>query len=86
MSQVASRELRNDTAGVLQRVQRGEDIIITVSGRDVARLVPLAPVSRRWLDRAELAARLRLTQADPAMRPDLLELDGSTTDDLGPIE
>ncbi len=36
MSEVASRELRNDTAGVLRRVRAGEDVTITVSGRPVA--------------------------------------------------
>ncbi|CFE39462.1 Conserved protein of uncharacterised function%2C possible antitoxin [Mycobacterium tuberculosis] len=36
MSEVASRELRNDTAGVLRRVRAGEDVTITVSGRSSA--------------------------------------------------
>ena len=38
MSMVASRELRNDTAGVLRRVQAGEEVTITVNGRPVADL------------------------------------------------
>lgn len=36
MSEVSSRDLRNDTAGVLRRVEAGEDITITVKGRPVA--------------------------------------------------
>lgn len=32
MTEVASRELRNDTRGLLRRVEAGEDIVITVDG------------------------------------------------------
>lgn len=85
MSEIASRELRNDTAGVLKRVHTGEDVVITVNGKGVARLVPLQPVRRRWIQRDELARRLRLNQADSGLRADLAELAGETTDDLGPI-
>jgi prevent-host-death family protein len=86
MSEVASRELRNNTAGVLQRVQAGEDVVITVNGRGVARLVPLRLARRRWVARDELARRLHLYQADSGLRADLSELAGATTDDLGPLE
>ncbi len=85
MSEVASRELRNDTAGVLQRVQDGEDVVITVNGKAVARLVPVQPVRRRWLPRAELVRRLAHAQADPGLRDDLAKLAGETTDDLGDV-
>jgi len=37
---VASRALRNDTRGVLRRVEAGEHVIITVNGRPVAVLAP----------------------------------------------
>jgi antitoxin (DNA-binding transcriptional repressor) of toxin-antitoxin stability system len=66
-------------------VQAGEDVVITVNGRGVARLVPIQTSRRRWLPRAELVARLRVTQADAGLRRDLAELAGDTTDDLGPI-
>jgi prevent-host-death family protein len=46
MSEVASRELRNDTAGVLRRVQAGEEVMVTVSGKPVAQLVPLQQTRR----------------------------------------
>jgi prevent-host-death family protein len=85
MSEVASRDLRNDTAGVLKRVQAGEDVVITVNGRAVARLVPIQPARRRWLPRAELVRRLEHAQADPGLREDLARLAGDTTDDLGEI-
>lgn len=83
--EVASRELRNDTAGLLRRVEEGEEIVITTRGKPVAALVPLGEERRRWLPRAELARRLALAQADPALRTDLARLAGETTDDLGPL-
>lgn len=85
MSEVASRELRNDTAGVLRRVQAGEEVVVTVKGKPVAQLVPLQRTRRRWLPRSELAHRLRAAQADPGLRDDLASLAGDTTDQLGPI-
>jgi len=59
VTEVASRELRNDTAGVLRRVEAGEDVTITVKGKPVARLIAATPSRRRWLSRAELAQRLQ---------------------------
>lgn len=85
MDSVASRDLRNDTAGVLRRVQSGERVTITVSGRPVAELVPLRRTRRSWIGRDELMSRLRSAQADPGLRHDLAQLVGDTTDDLGPI-
>jgi prevent-host-death family protein len=83
MTEVASRELRNDTAGVLRRVEKGEDVTITANGRPVARLVPVRHSGRRWLTREEFLSRVAGTQADPAMREDLRRVFDETTDDLG---
>jgi prevent-host-death family protein len=85
MSDVPSRELRNDTAGVLRRVEAGERVTVTVNGRPVAELVPVQRSRRSWIRREELVARLRRVQADPGLRDDLARLAGDTTDDLGPI-
>lgn len=85
MSEVGSRELRNDTAGVLRRVRDGEDVTITVNGRPVAVLTAVRPQRRRWLSRTELLTRLHRAQADPGLRADLRALAGDTTEDLGPI-
>lgn len=85
VSDVASRDLRNDTAGVLRRVEAGEEVTITVNGRPVAQLVPVQQQRRRWIPRDELVRRLRTSQADPALRDDLARLADDTTDDLGPI-
>lgn len=85
MSEVASRELRNDTAGVLRRVRDGEDVTVTVNGRPVAVLSAVGVRRRRWLSKAEFLSRLRRTQADPGLRQDLAMLASDTTEDLGPI-
>jgi prevent-host-death family protein len=85
MSEVASRELRNDTAGVLRRVRDGEVVTITVSGRPVAVLTAVGPQRRRWLSKAEFLSHLRRAQADPGLRQDLAILASDTTEDLGPI-
>ena len=84
-TEVPSRELRNDTAGVLRRVAAGERVTITVNGRPVAALVPLQRSRRSWIRRDDLVARLRRAQADPGLRADLQRLAGEMTDDLGPI-
>lgn len=85
MLEIPSRELRNDTAGVLRRVQSGDELIVTVSGKPVAQLIPVQRSRRRWLPRAELVQRLRPAQSDPGLRDDLATLAGESTDDLGPI-
>jgi prevent-host-death family protein len=86
MAEVASRDLRNDTAGVLRRVQAGEDVIVTVHGRPVARLVPFTSRDRHRIPWPELRRRLSSGQADAGLRRDLEDLAGDTTDDLGPIQ
>jgi prevent-host-death family protein len=85
MAEIPSRELRNDTAGVLRRVEEGESLTITTNGRPVAQLVPLPRTRRSGMSRAELIRVVREAQADPGLRDDLRWLAGETTDDLGPI-
>lgn len=84
-SEVASRELRDNMAGLLRRVQAGEEITVTVSGKPVAQLIPLRQTRRRWLPWSEFVRRLRVAQADPGFRDDLASLADDTTDQLGPI-
>jgi prevent-host-death family protein len=85
-SEVAARELRNNTADLLRRVQSGEEIVITTRGKPVASLVPVEASARRWLPRADLVRRLAIAQADPGLRDDLAVLAGDTTDDLDSID
>jgi prevent-host-death family protein len=81
MTDVASRQLRNNTRAVLDRVAAGEAITITVDGRPVALL---APVGRRprWLARRDFTERVLAKQADPGLRAELRGLAPDTTDDL----
>lgn len=81
MVDVASRELRNNTRALLDRVEAGESITITVSGRAVALL---RPVGRRprWMAREEFLRHVVGRQADPALHAELRELAPDTTDDV----
>jgi prevent-host-death family protein len=81
MAEVASRQLRNDTRGLLRRVEAGEDLVITVDGRPVAMLQPLSS-RKRWMSRSELVHRLQRSQADPGLTDDLRDLAPDSTDDL----
>jgi prevent-host-death family protein len=83
--EVATRELRNDTAGVLRRVEAGETVVITVRGKPVADLVPHRGEGPRWLTPSEVLEIRKVADADPTFRADLDRLAGETTDDLGPI-
>jgi prevent-host-death family protein len=83
MVEVATRELRNDTAGVLRRVEAGETVVITVRGRPVADLVPHRPEGPRWLGPDEVVELLSKYSADPGLRDDLDRLTGETTDEDG---
>ena len=85
MTVVAARDLRNQTAAVLRRVEEGEHVTITSRGRPVAELVPVRAKRRAPISRGELMKRLSSSQADPGLRRQLEELAGDTTDDLGPI-
>ena len=82
MERVASRELRNNTAGVLRQVENGRALIITVNGRPAAQIGPVTDSRRRWIQRDDLARRLRVAQTDPGLREDLARLVGDMTDDL----
>jgi prevent-host-death family protein len=86
MTNVAARELRNNTAEVLNRAAAGEEITITVHGRPVAALVAINRPTRRPFNKAEIISLLQTSQADSGLRGDLRRLAGDTTDDLGPIE
>lgn len=80
MGDIPARELRNDVSAVLRRVESGERLRVTISGRPVAELVPLSsrPQSLAW-DRF-FRDRDRW-QADPHLAQDLAELLSETTDD-----
>jgi prevent-host-death family protein len=82
--EIASRELRNDTAGLLRRVEEGEKIVITRRGKPVADLVPHRPENSRWFSPDEVMQVVENNSADPGLRDDLEQLVGERTDELGP--
>jgi prevent-host-death family protein len=82
MTLVPTRELRNNTAGVIQRMQAGEEIVITVNGKPVGRLVPVAEPRQRPIRREEFMRRMQYAQADSGLSDDLARLAGETTDDV----
>ena len=81
MTEVASRELRNNTRALLDRVAGGEKVVITVDGRPRARLVPVDH-RPQWMPRARFIREVLTHQADPALADDLASPADETTDDL----
>jgi prevent-host-death family protein len=81
VTDVPARDLRNDVSAVLRRVEQGERLRVTVSGRPVAELLPLPtrPRSMPWKVFFRDGDRWR---ADPGLARDLADLLPDTTDDL----
>ena len=52
MEEVGAFEAKNKLAALLQRAERGEEILITRHGRPVAKLVPAGPDADREAARA----------------------------------
>jgi len=76
MTSVGLRELRQDASDLVRRVERGEEIEITVAGRPAARLVPVAP--QRWQKWADIAG-LFAGRPDPDWERDRDLIDQSVT-------
>lgn len=77
MDTVGLRELRQDASGLVRRVEQGEEIIITVSGRPSAKLVPARQIRwHRWHDLDDLFTGA----ADPDWNEDREHLDDSIRD------
>lgn len=81
MTDVPAREPRNDVSSVLRRVEPGERLRVTVSGRPGAELVPLATraPTMGWDD---LQRRLENRRADVGLTAQLVELLTETTNDV----
>jgi prevent-host-death family protein len=72
---VPQRELRNNTASLLRRVEAGERLRITVHGHPVAELVPVDRV-QEFVPFEELVNGLRgLMQPDDRLDQELRDLD-----------
>jgi prevent-host-death family protein len=81
MSSVGLRELRQDASELVRRVEQGEQIDITVSGRAAARLVPASP--KQWVHWADIAPVLA-GPADPDWEHDRDLVDGAVVDPWQP--
>ena len=82
MLRVGIRELRNDVAAIVRRAATGERVVVTVDGRPVAQLGPLAPVGGATLDdlvAAGLVEPARVGAPPPAPAPIDLPVDARTT-------
>jgi prevent-host-death family protein len=84
MPEIPARELRNDVSAVLRRVEAGEHLTVTVSGRRVAELMPLAPRPRAMAWEAFIRGS-EDWQADAGLARELADLLPDTTDDT-PIQ
>ena len=81
MATVPVRELRNNTRAVLQRVQSGEALTVTVDGIPVATINPIdkrpQSMTREWVIEHVIPNR-----ADPGLADELREMLPDTTDDI----
>jgi prevent-host-death family protein len=81
MADVASRDLRNNTRALLERVEAGESVTITVDGRAVATLEP--PRRRpRFVSRDVFIHEVLSHRADAGLVTDLRALAPDDTDQL----
>lgn len=81
MATVGLRELRQDASELVRRVEAGEEIDVTVSGRLAARLVPATP--KRWQAWADIADAF-VGQPDPDWARDRDLVDQSVVDPWDP--
>ena len=81
MTEIPARELRNDVSAVLRRVEDGERLRVTVSGRPVADLVPL-PQRAPSLPWSAFVKGSDAWRADADLTRELADLLPETTDDL----
>lgn len=85
MPTVPVRELRNNTAEILRRVQAGSDVTITHNGVPVAELSPIRRPRRGPMRTADLLRLIDRRPPDPTFAADIAALTGDTTDDLRPL-
>jgi prevent-host-death family protein len=78
--EIGVRDLRNRTAQVIDAVQAGERVVLSVHGEPVADIVPHGRRSR-WLAGARLREHLADSSADPALAGELDDLAGQTLAD-----
>lgn len=81
MREIPQRELRNNVSAVLREVEAGASLRVTVRGRAVADLVPVA-ARKRGLSPEEVARIVAHAPLDPGFAGDLDAAAGATIDEL----
>lgn len=76
--EIGLRELRQHASDLVRRVEQGETITVTVSGRPAARLVPIVPAS--WRDAGDLSALYDGGTADASWADDREQVDAAVQD------
>lgn len=79
---VPQRELRAHIGAILREVEGGATVKVTVSGRAVARIVPIDERRRPYATREEIAAFARTRKPDPTFRRDIRAILDQTVDEL----
>jgi antitoxin (DNA-binding transcriptional repressor) of toxin-antitoxin stability system len=77
MDVISDLDLRNDTDGVLRRVEAGETLIVQSNRRSVAQLTPLSE-RPTWMPANRFFARVLARPADAKLREHLAELQPDT--------
>lgn len=81
MREIPQRELRNNVSAVLREVEAGARLRVTVRGRPVADLVPVA-TRKRGLSPEEVAHIVAQSPLDPGFADDLDTVAGATIAEL----
>jgi prevent-host-death family protein len=79
---ISVRELRNSTSGVIDELEKGERLTLTVNRRPVADIVPHVEKRDPWVPSSELRRIIREAAADPGLLDDLADVRGDEIDDL----
>lgn len=83
--EIPQRELRNNVAEVLRQVQAGERLRVTVRGRAVAELVPIAQ-RQRFVPRETVAQILSSPLDEESLRADIEDVRGPEDEAVDPWE
>jgi prevent-host-death family protein len=81
VDRIPQRELRNDVSAVLRRVMAGEQLRVTVAGRDAADLVPIEDAPS-WTAGSRARNLIVGAQADSALSAELAQAFPDTTEQL----
>jgi prevent-host-death family protein len=81
MQRIPQRDLRNDVSAVLRRVMAGEQLRVTVAGRDAADLVPIEDAPS-WTAGSRARELISSAQADAGLSAELDQAFPDTTDQL----